>query len=99
MPYVEILDSSKLREFADDNFRFDENGGTFSNRVENTVLVTSNFFFLHCVFKRLLLQIRKNQGLFEKVLNMLCYQNVITGENRSISNNYRLKIIQRAFWS
>ena len=33
----QILDSSKLKEFADDNFRFDENGGKFSERVEKTV--------------------------------------------------------------
>ena len=31
------LNSSKLKEFADDNFKFDENGGEFSKRVENTV--------------------------------------------------------------
>ena len=32
-----ILDSSKLKEFADDNFKFDENGRKLSKRVENTV--------------------------------------------------------------
>ena len=32
-----ILDASKLKEFADDNFKFDENGRKFSKRVENTV--------------------------------------------------------------
>ena len=31
------MDSSKLKEFADDNFKFDENGRKFSKRVENTV--------------------------------------------------------------
>ena len=30
-------DSSKLKEFADNNFAFDENGGKFSERVENSV--------------------------------------------------------------
>ena len=30
-------DSSKLKEFADNNFKFDENGGKFSRRIENTV--------------------------------------------------------------
>ena len=34
----QILDSSKLKEFADDNFKFDENGRKFSKRVENTVV-------------------------------------------------------------
>ena len=35
-PKQQILDSSKVKEFADDNFKFDENGGKFSKRVENT---------------------------------------------------------------
>ena len=33
----QILDSSKLKEFADDNFEFDENGRKLTKRVENTV--------------------------------------------------------------
>ena len=33
----QILDSSKLKEFADDIFKFDENGRKFSKWVENTV--------------------------------------------------------------
>ena len=32
-----ILDSSKLKEVADDKFRFDENGRNFFKWVENTV--------------------------------------------------------------
>ena len=34
---VSILDSYKLKEFADDNFKFDEHGRKFTKRVENTV--------------------------------------------------------------
>ena len=34
---LQILDSSKLKEFADDNFKFDENGRKLSKQVENTV--------------------------------------------------------------
>ena len=33
----QILDSSKLKEFADDNFKFDENDRKLFKRVENTV--------------------------------------------------------------
>ena len=33
----QILDSSKPKEFADDNFKFDENGRKLSKRVENPV--------------------------------------------------------------
>ena len=33
----QILDSSKLKEFADDNFRFDRKGRKLSKWVENNV--------------------------------------------------------------
>ena len=33
----QTLDSSKLKEFADDNFKFEENGRKLSKRAENTV--------------------------------------------------------------
>ena len=33
----QILDSSKLKVFADDNFKFDDDGRKLSKRVENTV--------------------------------------------------------------
>ena len=36
-PNDKFLDSSKLKEFADNNFEFDENGRQFSRRVGNTV--------------------------------------------------------------
>ena len=32
----QILDSSKLKEFADDNFQLNENGRKLSKHVENT---------------------------------------------------------------
>ena len=70
-PRRHILDSSKLKEFADDNFQFDE-------RVENTVgkgeiVAKSNFSFSHSVFKRIVQQTRKNQGLFGKGLIFLLH--------------------------
>ena len=36
-PKQQILDAFKLKEFADDNFKFDENVRKVSKRVENTV--------------------------------------------------------------
>ena len=35
-PKQQMLDSFKLKEFADDNSKYDENGKKFSKRVENT---------------------------------------------------------------
>ena len=64
-PKRQILDSSKLKEFADENFKFHENDVKFPNRVKSTVgkraiareklLVTSNFSFSSSFFKRLVL--------------------------------------------
>ena len=36
-PNEKFWTPSRLKEFADDNFRFDENGIKFFNRLENTV--------------------------------------------------------------
>ena len=36
-PKHQILDSSKLKEFAEDNFKFGKNGRKFSKQIENTV--------------------------------------------------------------
>ena len=54
------LDSFKVKEFADDKFHLDENGGQYCKGIENTggkgeIIVPSNFSFptdfskdLHC---------------------------------------------------
>ena len=36
-PKQQIVDCSKLNEFADNSYEFNENGRKFSKRVENTV--------------------------------------------------------------
>ena len=36
-PNNKMLDSSKRKKFADDNFKFDKNGTKFSEWLENTV--------------------------------------------------------------
>ena len=37
IPKRQVLDSSKLKDFADITFEFDENGRKFSKLAENTV--------------------------------------------------------------
>ena len=54
-----------MKEFADDNFEFDEYGRKFSKWIENIV---GKGGIAHSVFKRLVLQKRKKQGLFGKRL-------------------------------
>ena len=56
-----------MKDIADKNFKYDENGLKFSRRVENTVRKGE---IAHSVFKRRLLQTRKNQGLFGKGLKL-----------------------------
>ena len=72
-PKRQILDSSKLKEFADDNFKFNENGRKFFKRVENTggkgeIACHEQFLLFPQCFKRLVLQTYKNQGLSGKGL-------------------------------
>ena len=53
----QILDSSKLKEFADNHFKVDEQGGKFFKRIENPVgkeeIACNKQFllFLHCFQK------------------------------------------------
>ena len=66
---------TKLKAFADDNFKFDENDRKLSKWVENIegkekLLITSNFSFSNSVFKRLVKKARekKKLGLFGRGL-------------------------------
>ena len=63
----QILDSSKLKKTADNNFNRDENDWKFSEREEN-IVGKGEIACSHSVFKRLALQPRKNRGLFGKGL-------------------------------
>ena len=65
----QILDSSKLEEFADDNFEFNENGEKVRCRGRKKRCEKSrNCSFSHRVFKRHVQQTRTNKGLFGKGL-------------------------------
>ena len=62
-----------MKEFADDNFIFYENGRKFFKQVKNTVgkgeiARYEKSLLSHSVFKRLVLKTRRNQGLFRKRL-------------------------------
>ena len=65
--------------FEDDNFKFDKNGKKFSKTVrkhcgkKEKLLIMSNFSFSHSVFKRLVMQTHKNQGLFGKGLSAIAH--------------------------
>ena len=63
-PKQEILDSPIPKGFADDNFKFDENGRKFTQ-------MGRKYFFSRSGFKRLKLQTYKNQGLFVNGLTVL----------------------------
>ena len=65
-PKRQILDSSKVKEFADDSFKFYESGKMLSKQVENTEgkgEIGRYFSFSHSVFSRLVLQTCKKTGL------------------------------------
>ena len=64
-----------VKNLADDNFKFDENGRKFSKQVENNVgkgeIARDEQFLLfpQCFQKKNLSQTRKNQGLFKKYMH------------------------------
>ena len=69
-PKRQILDSSKLEEFADNNFKFDENGRKISKRVENTVEKRRNCSFSKDLYSRHV-KTRACLGKGEKLLKKL----------------------------
>ena len=80
---LQILDSSKMKEFAHDNFRFAENGGKFSKRVENSVgkgeIAQFEQFlcFPQCFQKDLQCRQVENKSLFGKGLNQDSTQQIL----------------------
>ena len=62
-----ILDYSKLKEFVDDNFTFDEYGRKYSKWVENPVEGEIALYKRGLsVFKRLVLKTHTDQACFGK---------------------------------
>ena len=66
----QILDSSKLKLVADDNFKLDENGRKLTKQVENIVGKGAIAHYECSVFKRLVLHTRKTRGCFGKVYSL-----------------------------
>ena len=72
----QILDSSKLKKFADNNFKFYENDRQFSKIIvyfmgKREITCYEQFlFFPQCFQKTNVMQICKNKGLFGKGLNV-----------------------------
>ena len=74
--FVKQQVSDQTESFADDSFKFDENGRKFSKKVETRwemekLLVTSNFSFSNSVFKTFLMQTHKNKRLFQKGVRLV----------------------------
>ena len=68
LPKRQIFDASKLKYFADDNSKFDENYKTFSKWVESSAGKGEISPFPTEFSKHLSCMTRKNQGLFGKEL-------------------------------
>ena len=78
-PYDKILDQTKLKAFADDKLNVTKMIISVFERVENIVgkgeiACTSNFFFSHNVFKRLLSQTRQKVSLCRNGLKDIKYK-------------------------
>ena len=98
-PRQQILDSSKLKQFADDNFKFDEMAQSSPNglktlREEEKLLVRSNFSFSHSVFGRLVLQTRLKPGLVLEWVNSLPDDKILGLPNLKAFADDKLNVIQ-----
>ena len=77
IPKRQILDSSELKEFADDNFRFNESGGMFSKRVENTagkgkIARYEQFLLFQLCFQKICIAYTQKPGLvWERLMSEL----------------------------
>ena len=83
----QLLNSSKLKDFTEDNFKFDENGRKVSERVENTVGKGDIACYeQYLLFKKLALETHKNQGLFEKGLSYTQFVNLSSANTYNLIN-------------
>ena len=78
LPKQHILDSSKLKEFADVDFNFDENDRKFFKRVENKVgkgeiAHFEQFLFFPQCFQKTCTADMKKLGLVWDRVNLTCY--------------------------
>ena len=90
-PKRQILDAFKLKEFAYDNFKFIENGRKLFKQAVNTVKKGAISPF-PSVFKRFVLQTRKNQGLFGKGLNTYLFANRLSSVCNLLKSNIMICI-------
>ena len=80
---LQILDGSKLKEFSDDNTKFDESGRKFSKWVENTVgkgdiaHIEQFLLFPQCFQKTCTAETQKPGFVWERVC-------VVKGKKKSI---------------
>ena len=84
-----MLDSSKLKDFADDNFKFDENDRKFSKRVEEILWEKEELLvsFSQSVSRRFVLHTRKNEGLFGNGYNNF---STLMGESNTVVSAYTM---------
>ena len=90
----QMLDSLKLKEFADDNFKFDENGRKLSKLVENTVEkgeiahYEQFLLFLQCFQKACFPRVSKGVIVWEWVnISFINIVIAVTEEGRSLPQN------------
>ena len=90
----QIVDFCKLKEFADDNLKFNENGRMFSKQVENTVgkgeiaRYEQFLLFPQCFQKTDVLQTHTNKGLFWKGLKVNLI--ILASQNSPPANPFNL---------
>ena len=97
-PKRQILDFSKLKEFADNNFNFDENGRRFSKQIESTVgkgeiaRYEQFLLFPQCFQKTCTADMQKPGLVWERVKS-ICRRHMMV----NINSSFTLMIFKRLF--
>ena len=97
-PKQQILDSSKLKEFADNNFKSDENGTKFFKQVENTVgkgeiaHYEQFLLFPHC-FQKICTADMQKPGLVLERVNCLLDTPILGTSNSAANKAMMSKIL------
>ena len=92
------LDSSELKDFADNNFKFDENGRKLSKPVENTVgkgeiaRYKQFFLFLQCFQKACFPAASKGVIVWEWVNKVLAWSKLKAFADNSLSAIQNMKL-------
>ena len=94
---LQILDSSKLKEFADDKFEFDENGRKLSKQIENIACYEQFLLFPQCFQKACFLGASKGVIVWEWVNKHIIFFKLLTASPHQNTHRQKQTFLSHSF--